>query len=31
METLHATLWLTDPEVQIELNRIAEHSKTKIA
>ena len=30
METLNPTLWLTDPEVQIELNRIAEQSKTKI-
>lgn len=30
METLNPTLWLTDPEVQIELNRIAEQTKTKI-
>ena len=30
METLNPTLWLTDQEIQIELNRIAEQSKTKI-
>lgn len=30
METLNPTLWLTDQEVQIELNRIAEQSKMKI-
>ena len=30
METLNPTLWLTDQEVQIELNRIAEQSKIKI-
>ena len=30
METLNPTLWLTDQEVQIELNRIAEQTKTKI-
>ena len=30
MDTLNPTLWLTDQEVQIELNRIAEQSKTKI-
>jgi ABC-type nitrate/sulfonate/bicarbonate transport system substrate-binding protein len=31
IDTLNPTLWLTDPEVQIELNRIAEQTKTKIA
>jgi NitT/TauT family transport system substrate-binding protein len=31
METLNPTLWLTDQEIQIELNRIAEQSKTKIS
>ena len=31
MDTLNPTLWLTDQEVQIELNRIAEQSKTKIS
>ena len=30
MDTLNPTLWLTDQEVQVELNRIAEQSKTKI-
>jgi NitT/TauT family transport system substrate-binding protein len=30
METLNPTLWLTDQEVQIELNRIAEQTKMKI-
>ena len=30
MDTLNPTLWLTDQEVQIELNRIAEQSKSKI-
>jgi NitT/TauT family transport system substrate-binding protein len=30
METLNPTLWLTDQEIQIELNRIAEQAKTKI-
>lgn len=30
METLNPTLWLTDSEVQIELNRIAEQTKSKI-
>jgi NitT/TauT family transport system substrate-binding protein len=30
METLNPTLWLTDQEVQVELNRIAEQTKTKI-
>jgi NitT/TauT family transport system substrate-binding protein len=30
METLNPSLWLTDQEVQIELNRIAEQTKTKI-
>ena len=29
LDTLNPTLWLTDQEVQIELNRIAEQSKTK--
>ena len=29
METLNPTLWLTDQEVQIEINRIAEQSKLK--
>jgi predicted nucleic-acid-binding protein len=29
MDTLNPTLWLTDQEIQIELNRIAEQSKTK--
>ena len=31
METLNPTLWLTDQEVQIELNRIAEQTKTKVS
>jgi hypothetical protein len=31
METLNPTLWLTDQEIQIELNRIAEQTKAKIA
>jgi NitT/TauT family transport system substrate-binding protein len=31
METLNPTLWLADHEVQIELNRIAEQTKTKLA
>ncbi|MBM4260907.1 MAG: ABC transporter substrate-binding protein [Deltaproteobacteria bacterium] len=31
METLNPTLWLTDPEVHIELNRIAEQTKAKMA
>ncbi len=31
MDTLNPTLWLTDQEIQIELNRIAEQSKMKIA
>ena len=31
METLNPTLWLTDQEVQIELNRIAEQTKMKFA
>ena len=30
MDTLNPTLWLTDQEVQVELNRIAEQSKIKI-
>jgi ABC-type nitrate/sulfonate/bicarbonate transport system substrate-binding protein len=30
METLNPTLWLTDGEIQIELNRIAEQTKMKI-
>ena len=30
MDTLNPTLSLTDQEVQVELNRIAEQSKTKI-
>ena len=30
MDTLNPTLWLTDQEIQIELNRIAEQTKTKI-
>ena len=30
METLNPTLWLTDQEIQIELNRIGEQTKTKI-
>lgn len=30
METLNPTLWLTDQEVQIELNRIAEQSRMKV-
>src|SRR5262245_26661884 len=30
MDTLNPTLWLTDQEIQIELNRIAEQSKTKV-
>ena len=31
MDTVNPTLWLTDAEVQIEINRIAEQTKTKIA
>lgn len=31
METLNPTLWLTDQEIQIEMNRIAEQTKMKIA
>jgi NitT/TauT family transport system substrate-binding protein len=31
MDTLNPTLWLTDQEIQIELNRIAEQNKMKIA
>lgn len=31
MDTLNPTLWLTDQEIEIELNRIAEQSKMKIA
>jgi ABC-type nitrate/sulfonate/bicarbonate transport system substrate-binding protein len=30
METLNPSLWLTDQEIQIEINRIAEQTKTKI-
>jgi NitT/TauT family transport system substrate-binding protein len=30
LDTLNPTLWLTDQEIQIELNRIAEQSKTKV-
>jgi NitT/TauT family transport system substrate-binding protein len=30
METLNPTLWLADQEVQVELNRIAEQTKTKL-
>lgn len=30
MDTLNPTLWLTDQEVQVELNRIAEQSKIKM-
>jgi NitT/TauT family transport system substrate-binding protein len=30
MDTVNPTLWLTDPEVQIEINRIAEQTKTKL-
>ena len=30
METLNPTLWLSDGEIQIELNRIAEQSKMKV-
>jgi NitT/TauT family transport system substrate-binding protein len=30
MDTLNPTLWLTDQEVQVELNRIAEQSRSKI-
>jgi hypothetical protein len=30
MDTLNPTLWLTDQEIQIELNRIAKQSKSKI-
>jgi NitT/TauT family transport system substrate-binding protein len=30
MDTLNPTLWLTDQEVQVELNRIAEQSKAKL-
>jgi NitT/TauT family transport system substrate-binding protein len=31
MDTLNPTLWLTDQEVQVELNRIGEQSKAKIS
>jgi hypothetical protein len=31
MDTLNPTLWLTDQEVQVELNRIAEQSKGRLA
>jgi hypothetical protein len=31
MDTLNPTLWLTDQEIQVELNRIAEQSKGKIS
>ena len=31
MDTLNPTLWLTDQEVQVELDRIAEQSKIKFA
>ncbi|HEX2931529.1 MAG TPA: hypothetical protein VHV54_17515, partial [Candidatus Binatia bacterium] len=31
MDTLNPTLWLTDQEVQVELSRIAEQSKTKVS
>ena len=31
MDTLNPTLWLTEQEVQIELNRIAEQSKVKLS
>jgi NitT/TauT family transport system substrate-binding protein len=30
METLNPTLWLTDQEIQIEMNRIAEQTKMKV-
>ncbi len=30
METLNPTLWLTDREIQIELNRIGEQTKAKV-
>ena len=30
MDTINPTLWLTDQEVQVELNRIGEQSKAKI-
>jgi hypothetical protein len=30
MDTLNPTLWLTDQEVQVELNRIAEQSRAKL-
>jgi len=30
MDTLNPTLWLTDQEVQVELNRIGEQSKAKL-
>jgi hypothetical protein len=30
METLNPSLWLSDQEVQIELNRIAEQTRTKL-
>jgi NitT/TauT family transport system substrate-binding protein len=30
MDTVNPTLWLTDAEVQIEINRIAEQTKTKL-
>lgn len=31
LDTLNPTLWLTDQEVQVELSRIAEQSKTKVS
>ncbi len=31
METLNPTLWLSDGEIQVELNRIAEQTKMKIS
>jgi NitT/TauT family transport system substrate-binding protein len=31
METLNPTLWLADQEIQIELNRIAEQTKNRLA
>ena len=30
MDTLNPTLWLTDSELEIEIGRIAEQTKTKI-
>ena len=30
IETLNPTIWLTDQEIRIELNRIGEQTKTKI-